>query len=99
MNITGGGLIDNLPRVIPQGLSAEIKQNAWPRSPLFKRVQESGNMTDVEMIRTFNVGIGMVVIVSLKDAAKTVKQIQSLKINAWPIGQIVKGTREKVVLI
>ncbi len=67
-HITGGGLTENVPRVLPAGLTAEIKQGSWVMPPLFSWLQQQGNVTDTEMHRTFNCGIGMVVIMSQESA-------------------------------
>lgn len=72
-HITGGGITENVPRVLPAGLTAEVKKGSWQMPPLFSWLQAQGNVTDDEMYRTFNCGIGMVVIVSAAqaEAAKT----------------------------
>ncbi len=80
INITGGGFIDNLPRVIPNGLGARIQDGSWPKSKLFQLVQDSGNITSHEMMRTFNMGIGMVFILRAKDAARAQKILKKNKI-------------------
>jgi len=72
-HITGGGLTENIPRVLPQGLTAEIKKGSWQIPALFTWLQAQGNVTDDEMFRTFNCGIGMVVIVSAQDAARAME--------------------------
>lgn len=69
-HITGGGLTENIPRVLPAGLTAEIKKGSWVMPPLFQWLQQQGNITDAEMFRTFNCGIGMAIIVSAADADK-----------------------------
>lgn len=69
-HITGGGLTGNVPRILPDSLTAELRQNAWPMPPLFQWLQQQGNVTQDEMHRTFNCGIGMVVIVSASDAER-----------------------------
>ena len=68
-HITGGGITENVPRVLPAGLTAEVKKDSWQMPPLFGWLQAQGNVTDDEMYRTFNCGIGMVVIVAAEDAA------------------------------
>jgi phosphoribosylformylglycinamidine cyclo-ligase len=68
-HITGGGITENVPRVLPAGLTAEVKKGSWTMPPLFTWLQAQGNVTDDEMHRTFNCGIGMVVIVAEQDAA------------------------------
>jgi len=67
-HITGGGITENVPRVLPAGLTAEVKKGSWQMPPLFGWLQAQGNVTDDEMYRTFNCGIGMVVIVAAEDA-------------------------------
>jgi phosphoribosylformylglycinamidine cyclo-ligase len=67
-HITGGGITENVPRVLPAGLTAEVEKGSWIMPPLFTWLQEQGNVTDDEMHRTFNCGIGMVVIVAAQDA-------------------------------
>ena len=68
-HITGGGLLENVPRVIPEGLTAELRADAWQMPPLFQWLQGAGNIDAQEMYRTFNCGIGMCVVVSAADAA------------------------------
>ena len=91
-HITGGGLIDNIPRVLPDSVDAEINLGSWPILPIFKVLANAARVENEELHQVFNMGIGMVLIVSAKDAAETVKLTRG-KI----IGQIVKGNR-KVVL-
>jgi phosphoribosylformylglycinamidine cyclo-ligase len=91
-HITGGGLIDNIPRVLPENVNAEIQLGSWVVSPLFKLLASAARIQSEELHQVFNMGIGMVFIVAEKDAAKTA-QLAHGKI----IGRIVKGTR-KVVL-
>ncbi len=91
-HITGGGLIDNIPRVLPDNVDAEIQLGSWTVLPLFKLLASAARVDDEELYQVFNMGIGMVFIVSEKDAAKTAKLAKG-KI----IGRIVKGSR-KVVL-
>lgn len=96
-NITGGGLIDNLPRVLPQGLSARIRQNAWPRPRLFQFVQDSGNISDFEMLRTFNSGIGLVLILKSKTVKKAQQLLARMKLSSWAIGNVVKGNKVEIL--
>ena len=91
-HITGGGLLDNIPRVLPDNVDAEIQLGTWTISPLFQILASAARVKNEELYQVFNMGIGMVLIVSAKDAAETVKLTRG-KV----IGQIVKGNR-KVVL-
>ncbi|MCW5575892.1 MAG: phosphoribosylformylglycinamidine cyclo-ligase, partial [Burkholderiales bacterium] len=76
-HITGGGLLDNVPRVLGPALTAEIRRDAWPLPPLFRWLQERGNVADDEMHRVFNCGIGMVVVVAAADAAAAMDFLKS----------------------
>ena len=69
-HITGGGLTENIPRVLPEGVTAELKRGSWSIPPLFGWMQEQGNIAEDEMLRTFNCGIGMAVIVAAEDAER-----------------------------
>src|SRR5581483_8998022 len=70
-HITGGGLTENVPRVLGEKLTARIDRSAWPRPPLFEWLQREGNVDDAEMFRVFNCGIGMALVVSAEDAQRT----------------------------
>jgi len=87
-HITGGGLLENLPRVMPAGTMARIDSNAWQRPAIFDWLQEHGNVAHDEMHRTFNCGIGMTVIVAAEDAEKTVAELEKQGEQAWIIGKI-----------
>jgi phosphoribosylformylglycinamidine cyclo-ligase len=69
-HITGGGLVDNVPRVLPANVVAEIQRDAWPLPPVFNWLQRSGNVAQAEMVRVFNCGIGMVVIAASDEASR-----------------------------
>ncbi|MCE9632755.1 MAG: phosphoribosylformylglycinamidine cyclo-ligase [Methylophilales bacterium] len=87
-HITGGGLTENIPRVLPSGLTAELKNGSWDIPPLFKWLQTQGNITDTEMFRTFNCGIGMVVVVSASEAEIATKLLRAEGEQVWRIGVI-----------
>lgn len=87
VHITGGGFPENIPRVIPKGLGTRIFNNSWDIPPLFKWIQENGKIVDSEMFLTFNMGIGMIAVVSPSDAEKAL----SLGVDATIIGEIVEG--------
>ncbi len=92
-HITGGGLLDNLPRVLPKGCQATIRRNAWTVPPLFRLIESGECLDPVEMYQVFNMGIGMVLIVPKKRAAEAQKLTKGR-----PIGEIVEGS-QSVVLV
>ena len=87
-HITGGGITENIPRVLPAGLTAEVRRDSWTLPPLFQWLQAQGNVADDEMYRTFNCGIGMVVIVSSAQAPEAIKLLADAGEQVWQIGQI-----------
>jgi len=87
-HITGGGITENVPRVLPAGLTAEISASTWTLPPLFQWLQKQGNIADNEMYKTFNCGIGMVVIVAQADAAEAKKALEAKGETVYQIGQI-----------
>jgi phosphoribosylformylglycinamidine cyclo-ligase len=89
-HITGGGLTENIPRVLPAGLTAEIKKNNWELPPLFQWLQAQGNISDDEMHKTFNCGIGMVVIVDEAYASEASQLLTSQGEQVFTLGQIRK---------
>ncbi len=88
-HITGGGLIENLPRVMPNHTCAKIDSQAWQRPAVFDWLQEQGNVAKIEMHRTFNCGIGMVVVVAADQADTALAQLKALGEQAWLIGEMV----------
>ena len=95
---TGGGIMENITRVIPEGLAIEVVQNSWERLPVFNWLQEQGNIDDVEMLRTFNCGIGMVMVVDQTDVETVISHFSDQDLNAWNIGQVIENTDQEVVL-
>jgi len=90
VNITGGGFPDNVPRVLPAGVGVEIDTRQWSRPSLFQTVQDSGNIPSFEMYRTFNMGIGMVLLLKSRDLKAAQKVLKSAGLASWVIGQAVK---------
>jgi phosphoribosylformylglycinamidine cyclo-ligase len=90
-NITGGGLPDNLGRILPPGRRAVIDRKSWPVPPLFAWLQKLGNVKDEEMYKVFNMGIGFMVACSPHFADSIVKQLSHLDFESWPIGEIAAG--------
>ena len=87
-HITGGGIVDNVPRVLAEGLTAHIDGKSWPRPPLFTWLQEQGNVAEAEMLRVFNCGIGMVIIVAAAEAESAAAKLYAAGETVWPIGRI-----------
>ncbi|GAH72165.1 unnamed protein product, partial [marine sediment metagenome] len=94
-HITGGGLIGNVPRVLPRGVTAKFSSQAWTVPPIFKLIQKQGNVAQNEMYRVFNMGIGMVIICS----PEKVDQLTGALPDAKVIGEVVKQEGEARVLI
>lgn len=90
-HITGGGLSDNVPRVLPNGLTAVVDSNAWRVPPLFRFIQAQGGVDDEEMFRVFNMGIGYVLIVKRSDVEPTLRILAGQKIRGRILGQIEPG--------
>lgn len=98
-HITGGGLTENLPRVLPDDLSAEINLTSWEFAPVFKWLQQKGNIEQTEMLRTFNCGVGFVVVVPADKADKTLEFLTAQGETAWKLGQIGKRADKAVVYL
>lgn len=96
-HITGGGLVDNIPRVIPDGLEVLLQRSALPRVAIFDWLQREGQVDDAEMLRVFNCGIGMTVHVAAVDANRAIEILQGLGQPAYVIGEIAAGHRGVVV--
>ena len=93
-HITGGGITENIPRVLPANLDAQIDTATWSQGPVFDFLQEHGNIEVAEMRRTFNCGVGMVVVVPAADAEATIAALNANGESAWRIGTIVEGGQE-----
>lgn len=97
-HITGGGLYENVPRIIPKGLCASIEQSSIPKKPIFEALQEKGNIETKEMFGTFNMGVGLVIVVKKDDAANVVKAIESLNHKAFILGNIITHSDSKIII-
>ena len=96
-HITGGGLVDNIPRVLPDGLEVVLERKAWPREPIFEWLQQQGKIADAEMYRVFNCGIGMTLQVSAGDAQRAIGILRAAGQEALVIGEVRSGTRGVVI--
>lgn len=90
-NITGGGFIENIPRIIPEGLRVRIFKNSWPILPIFNLIQEIGKVPEDEMFNTFNMGIGMVLVVDKMIKDEIIKFFNNLNEKCYIIGEIIRG--------
>src|SRR5581483_3405389 len=88
-HITGGGLLENIPRILPEGTAVEIKRGSWPVLPIFHLMQRLGNIEEPEMFRAFNMGIGMVIVC----AADDISRIQNSNSDCYRIGRVTEGER------
>jgi phosphoribosylformylglycinamidine cyclo-ligase len=93
VHITGGGLTDNPPRLLPAGCCAEIRLGSWPVLPVFELIQRLGSVPEDDMLRTFNMGIGMMLVVRERDAARVAAMLKKRREKFWLIGRIVRGPR------
>ena len=98
IHITGGGFFENIPRILPEGLAAKIKIGTWSVPPIFPYIKKCGNIDKVEMFSTYNMGVGMMMIVSAADADAVVKSLREAGETADIIGQIVKTDGDRVIL-
>jgi phosphoribosylformylglycinamidine cyclo-ligase len=96
-HITGGGLLDNIPRVLPEGLEVVLERNAWRREPVFDWLQREGKIADTEMYRVFNCGIGMTVHVPASEAPRAIGILGEAGQEALVIGEVRTGTRGVVI--
>lgn len=92
-HITGGGFIENIPRVLPEGVNVNVEYGSWPIQPIFKLMQEKGNITNRDMFTTFNMGIGMVVVVPADQADQALSIARELGEEAYQIGIVTEGSR------
>ncbi|GAI19942.1 unnamed protein product, partial [marine sediment metagenome] len=94
-HITGGGLIGNVPRILPQGVAAQFHGRSWTVPPIFQLIQKRGNIAQSEMYHVFNMGIGMVIICSTDNVARLTKALAEAKV----IGEVIKqGGKARVVI-
>ncbi len=90
-HITGGGLTENIPRILPEGTGVEIQPGSWPVLPIFEVMQQIGSVAEKEMFRTFNMGVGMVIVCAEPDAAKIKAHLESSGEDCYQIGRVTRG--------
>ena len=93
-HITGGGFIENIPRVLPEHVNVDIQYGSWPILPIFRLLQEKGSVSNRDMFTTFNMGIGLVLVVDEADAALTLEQLRAAGETGYIIGRVTEGTAQ-----
>ena len=91
VHITGGGLTDNTPRILPRGCRAQIRLGTWPVLPVFSLIERLGRVPAEDMLRTFNMGIGMVLVVGVEQVKQVISMLDRDREKYWPLGRIVRG--------
>jgi phosphoribosylformylglycinamidine cyclo-ligase len=97
-HITGGGLTDNIPRILPEETAVQIERSSWPVLPLFTLMQQIGNVSESEMYRTFNMGVGMVIVCSRSDADTVASHLRDAGEKCYEIGSVTSGNREVSII-
>jgi phosphoribosylformylglycinamidine cyclo-ligase len=93
-HITGGAFYDKIARILPSNINVRISKNAWSVPKIFKLIQNKGNIADKEMYHTFNMGVGMVLIVEPESTKAVISKLSEFKLKSWIIGEVIKGSKE-----
>lgn len=96
-HITGGGFYDNIPRILPKGITIKIKKGTWHVHSVFRMIQNKANVSEKEMYRIFNMGIGLIIIIANKDRKKAMARLKQLKQRSWIIGEVIKGDKKVMI--
>ena len=96
-HITGSGLVGNIPRILPNNMSVELNKKSWKINPIFHLIQKLGNITNEEMYKVFNMGIGFIIIIDKNDVNKILKILIKYSFKSQLIGEVIGGNR-KVIL-
>ncbi len=97
-HITGGGIMENITRVIPEGLAIEVNTQSWEQPAVFDWLREHGNIDQTEMLRTFNCGVGLCLIVENNDADSVIQHFNEHELSAWAIGSVIEHQGQDVIL-
>ena len=97
-HITGGGLLENIPRVMPSHLSAKLDSTSWTQPEIFQWIQDQGNIDSAEMYRVLNCGVGMVIVISKDSSNEAINHLNACGENAWLIGEVVQFEGEQVII-
>jgi phosphoribosylformylglycinamidine cyclo-ligase len=95
-HITGGGITDNTPRMLPAGLAARVRLGSWPVPPVFELLRRLGRVPKDDMLRTFNMGLGMILVVPQRSAKRVLGELEAIGERAYLIGDVVRGKRSVV---
>lgn len=96
-HITGGGFYENIPRMLPDGVSAQIEKDSYPVLPIFKLLQSKGNLEEKMMYNTYNMGLGMILAVASEDAEKTLEALKGVGEQAYVVGSVIEGAKEVII--
>jgi phosphoribosylformylglycinamidine cyclo-ligase len=96
-HITGGGFFENIPRILPPHLSVRVQKGTWRVPPIFKKIQSYGRITDREMFRTFNMGVGMVMILSPRSVLRAIHWMEKIGLKVWVIGDVIEGNEGVII--
>ncbi len=96
-HITGGGFYENIPRMLPEGVSAKIKKDSYPMPPIFTLLKQKGNLEEKVMYNTYNMGLGMVLTVDAKDADAVIGAVAAAKETAYVVGEVISGSGEVIL--
>ena len=96
-HITGGGLLENIPRILPEGVSVQINQKSWTKPPVFSLIQKEGKISDEEMYRTFNMGVGMVLVVRPDKTEQIINELKMIRYDSYIIGRVIKGNKQIII--
>lgn len=97
-HITGGAFYDKIARILPNKVNVKIDSGSWAIPKIFRLIQSKGNINDKEMYHTFNMGIGMVLVVKQDSVAKIKSGLAKFNLRSWPIGEVIKGKKEVIVV-
>ena len=98
VHVTGGGFYENVPRILPEGIAASFEIDSWEILPIFRYIQKCGNIEDKEMFSTFNMGVGMMMVVAAEDAQAVVESLRAAGENASIIGKTVASESDRVII-
>jgi len=97
-HITGGGFVDNIPRVLPKTCDVIIRKGSWEMLPIFQMLAAKGNVPEPELYQVFNMGVGMTIIVAAESADAVLRFVRGRRVKAWQIGEVVKGTGQARII-